>query len=56
VPPASGARGLHDLDRAPAAVAGEWRRRLEPGEVETIEAVSGQIRAELDRDRLRLSG
>jgi hypothetical protein len=53
--PATGTKGLHDLDRAPAAVAGEWRRRLEPGEVETIEAVSRQTLADLDRDRLRLS-
>jgi hypothetical protein len=45
---------LHNFDRAPAAVAEEWRSKLSTSETETIEAVTQQTRARLDSARIRL--
>ena len=46
---------LHNFDRAPAAVAEEWRSRLDAEEIERVEDVSSKTLAKLERARLRLS-
>jgi hypothetical protein len=46
---------LHNFDRAPAAVAEEWRSRLDDEEIERVEQVSAKTLARLERARLRLS-
>lgn len=46
---------LHNFDRAPAAVADEWRNRLEAEEIERVEQVSAETLARLEQARLRLS-
>lgn len=43
---------LHDLDRAPAAVAEAWREQLGPGELGEIEHVTERVRETLGRTRL----
>lgn len=45
---------LHNLERAPAAVAEEWRTRLEDAEVDRLEELAGATLAQLDAARLRL--
>jgi hypothetical protein len=52
----AGSHDLHDFNRSPAVVAGAWRARLEPGELDAIEAVTRDTRAALDARRLPLSG
>jgi hypothetical protein len=46
---------LHHFDRAPAAVAEEWRSHLADGEIEAIEQVSAGTLAKVDAARLRLT-
>lgn len=46
---------LHNFDRAPAAVAEEWRAKLTSPETERIEAVTEGTRARLEAVRLTLS-
>jgi hypothetical protein len=51
-------RGLHqphNVDRAPAAVAEEWRSKLADGETERIEHVSRETLAKVEATRTRLS-
>jgi hypothetical protein len=45
---------LHNFDRRPDAVAGAWRGKLEPGELETIEQVTAPVRSRLDGVRMPL--
>jgi hypothetical protein len=49
-----GAR-LHNFDRAPAAVAEEWRTQLEDGETDAIEQVSAATLAKVEAARFRLT-
>jgi hypothetical protein len=46
---------LHNFDRAPAAVAEEWRAKLTSAEIERIEGVTEGTRARLESARLTLS-
>ena len=46
---------LHNFDRAPAAVAEEWRAKLTNAEIERIEVVTEGTRARLQAARLTLS-
>ncbi len=46
---------LHNFDRAPAAVAEEWRSRLDDEEIETVANVSAETLARLEQARLHLS-
>ena len=46
---------LHNFDRAPAAVAEEWRTKLEDGETDTIEQVSAGTFAKVEAARFRLT-
>jgi hypothetical protein len=52
--PTSEPAGLHNLQRAPQEVAGDWRHQLTPAEIERIEQVTEPIRARLQQLRLRL--
>jgi hypothetical protein len=45
---------LHNFDRAPAAVAEEWRAKLTSLDIERIEAVTERTRARLESDRIAL--
>lgn len=47
---------LHDFDRAPEQAAHSWRSRLEPGELERMDAVGAAMLARLDGLRLPLTG
>ena len=46
---------LHNFDRAPASVAGEWRTKLEPGEIDVIERTTQRVRANIELFRLPLT-
>ena len=46
---------LHNFDRAPAAVAEEWRTKLEDGETDAIEQVSAGTFAKVEAARFRLT-
>lgn len=46
---------LHNFDRAPAAVAEEWRTQLEDGETDAIEQVSAATLAKVEAARFRLT-
>ena len=46
---------LHNFDRAPAAVAEEWRTKLEDGETDAIEQVSAGTLAKVEAARFRLT-
>jgi hypothetical protein len=46
---------LHNFDRAPAAVAQEWRAQLDHDEIARVERVSARTLAKVERARLRLS-
>jgi hypothetical protein len=46
---------LHNFDRAPAAVAEEWRSKLADGETERIEQVSAETLAKVAAARIRLT-
>jgi hypothetical protein len=46
---------LHNFDRAPAAVAEEWRSKLSDGETHAIERVSADTLAKVEAARFRLS-
>lgn len=54
--PATAPRGLHDFDRSPAAVAAQWRGRLEPAEIAAIESTTEAVRGRLERARIPLTG
>ncbi|MER7073566.1 sulfotransferase [Terrabacter sp. NPDC000476] len=45
---------LHNFHRKPSEVAESWRARLAPGELETIESVTSDVRARLDAARFVL--
>lgn len=45
---------LHNFDRSPAAVAEEWRTRLDDEEIRLVERVSADTLARLDEARLHL--
>ena len=45
---------LHNFDRAPAAVAEEWRAKLADDEIEAVEQVSARTLARVEAARLRL--
>ena len=46
---------LHNFDRAPAAVAEEWRSKLADGETELVERVSAETLAKVEAARARLT-
>ena len=46
---------LHNFDRAPAAVADEWRAKLSDAETDAIEQVSADTLAKVEVARLRLT-
>ena len=55
VPRTRGPPQLHNFDRAPAAVAEEWRAKLADGEIEAIERVSAGTLAKVEAARFRVT-
>ncbi|HEX3931524.1 MAG TPA: sulfotransferase [Nocardioides sp.] len=52
---AAGRPALHDFNRSPAQAAHSWRARLEPGELDRVEAAASDMLARLESLRTRLS-
>lgn len=54
--PAGDEQNLHNFDRDPGEVASSWRRRLEQAEIDAVESVTEQVRADLHAARFDLQG
>lgn len=49
-------QNLHNFDRNPGEVASSWRRHLDQSEIDAVESVTEQVRADLHAASLNLQG